>query len=700
MEIEKNKLIAIIVALAIIVPSTSIGIYFGVKNIGQKTIEDAEIEIDNVEVNSADDNSLNVTISGSIKNPSQLSGNLDGADLTIEYQNKTIGTTQMQSLSINAGITNFTQNLSITVTNKSNYLEFVGDFIKNSSISLGITGDVNISSGAISFSTKISKVITLKGLNNELSFSVQNFGIIDANSTSFDANVTIEINNPSSISLFISQGLFAIYVNNSVLGNLSLNNLKIMSGDHNYTMKVVVNIEDENLFTNVSNDILSNISVDLEFRGIASDNNLLSRIFSELDLGFTMPGFTPAECVILDVTLINSSSNSVTFSVDLEIYAPIISSIELHNLTFNTTYKNEELGLIDFGNITVYSGDHIYSVNSTLTFTNTSLLSDLLTDYLNGSVITLYTEGISNGTDIISEVINGYKQNITLPSSPDFTYDLQTLKLVNSTNSSLTFNSTIEITNPNPLNVTLQSLLFNVSYQGSWIGNITLNNEELNAGVNNISVQVILSDSENKSAVEDFLSNYVSGNDVSLYVYGNISLLLAGMTSTLNITITRTENFAGLDKDIIKSVRLNFIVLTMDWGSSTFNMQANVNATISNPFDFDINVTYIYYKIYFDDDDGFSIPFIISYPPKNHIYLDTIEHNYTSSPEQVVASSDKVLNEVISSNNAETCSRLYDEYYNDNDLAIDIESGILEVKIGGFTATLNFNFADVPVPNS
>ena len=704
----KKKHLILIGTLIVVIVGVSVGVLYFTRNITEKTIKDTKLTITSLEVKSADDESMNVTVNGTIDNPSEYSGTLKNASLTLEYNNVTFGATSISQLEVKAGETKFSEDLTISITNSSQYFEFIKDFVEKDSVTFSIRISGTIESDILTFEANFIKTVSLTGMNGNLNFTLNRFDILNATEDSFFANVSLTVNNPSTVSMNLPEATFEFYTNDTLVGNLTMHDLNIKPGENNFTRIVLVKIANIDLFNSITKDLLSNKDVNLVFKGAPSGKNILSRVFEHLSIPFTMKGIPPVKCIILSIELINSSSNSVTFSTDLQIYAPIPGSVQLNDLKFNVTYKNEELGQIEFGDITVKSGTHVYSVVSKLIITDTAILSELLTDYLNGSTIVLRVKGMAQSGNIIADVVNNYEQDIILPSAPEFHYAMENLELVNTTKNTLTMNSTLIITNPTPLNVSLDKAILNVSYSGSWIGNITVEDPvKLTPGNNTINVQITISGEENKSAVEDFLSKHLEGNDVSLYLYGTLSLRLEGMIEPLNVSVTRMETFKGLSEDIVKGVKLNFINLTFyydyDIGKLVYEMQANVNVTIYNPFDFDINITYVYYELYYDDDDGCDYNFIVitvHYDPINHKYLDTIEHDYSSAPVLVQTKSNKTLNEVISSNDEETCARLYDEYYNDNDLYIDAENGIVKIQIGQFIATLHFEFHDIYVPSS
>jgi hypothetical protein len=121
-------------------------------------------------------------------------------------------------------------------------------------------------------------------------------------------------------------------------------------------------------------------------------------------------------------------------------------------------------------------------------------------------------------------------------------------------------------------------------------------------------------------------------------------------------------------------------------------MEANATATIYNPFNFAINITYLEYDIYFDDADGvFPV-----YAPKNDIFINKTIKDYSLSPIELNSKIQYDMDVLISSSTPELVARLLDEYVKTN-LKIDIKNGIMRGEIGEFTFEIEFSFSDIPV---
>ncbi|MHA1270890.1 MAG: DUF3712 domain-containing protein [Candidatus Helarchaeota archaeon] len=704
-------LIAVIAGAGI--TGATLGIFYLINVSSQNALENADVDVDSLEILSVNNNTVEIRLIGTITNPSGISATLHPMTLSVEYLNNEIGITQTTTININGVSTEINQTVSVNITNSTQFMYFMDDFLKNSTINLEVSGLASITAVGISINKPVTKNIAITGMNNQFNLTVINFGIINANSTHITANITTEIKNPSSIKITLTNVYFDVFWQNQSLGELLIQNLIINTGNNNECVVGIVKLDNLTHFDKMVDNLLNNTDITLNIKGKTSENNVLSLYISRLDLNVLMPGLDAFDCIILAINLTDCSNNSFSMNVLLEIYNPTSGPVSIYNITFNTTYNGEQLGLVSFPDLTVNSGTETYLVAVNFTLTNDTLLSEILTNYLSGIDVNITFIGVANGSNVISNMVDGYEKNVTLPASINFNYGIGTINLVNSSAKTLTFNTTLIVNNPTPLTVYLNATL-NVTYKVSWIGNLTADSITLIPGTNNIPVQIIISGEKNMSAVEELLSQHINGNTVELILNGTINLQVDGMKNAINTSFNTKVNFDGNQDQLITQIRLNFIVLNVNWASYptiTYSMNAYVNATVFNPFNFSINITYLEYDIYFDDNDGcliqayiflFGTVTIANYPQKSNINIDNITKNYTASPPEIKLNGNSYQNisETISSSDPELCSRLYDEYYQDDDLVIDIKNGKMQVQIGDFSVWVSFEFLDVPVPNT
>lgn len=370
------------------------------------------------------------------------------------------------------------------------------------------------------------------------------------------------------------------------------------------------------------------------------------------------------------------------------------SNVTMENLNFTVSYESQTLGNISLPILELMPGTTTYTVETNFTVTNNTLFNELLNRYLTGSEVPLTVRGAPGGTDILSMVLADYETTIILPAM-DLDVQVVGFDLVGTTSSTVHVVANITLTNPLSMNVTLQAANLTLAYQGSPIGNLTLGDVTLTPGVNLITVDIYLSQDYNESAITELLSNYLNGITSEITVWGWFTSDLGGIIAPADVEFQTATVLVGIEDELLQSISIDSITISL----TTWSITIDASAVIFNPLSFDVNITSMSYDIYFDDDDGASMwPY--SYPPRNDIFLATVTHDYSSDYLEIQGSSTATVNAQVSISDTELAVRLYDEYYVDNDLHVDILNGQLTVRLGAFEITLAFSFTNMYVPNS
>jgi LEA14-like dessication related protein len=693
---NKKNIIAIIVIAAVAVGG-GIGGYLLFNRAVDNIVENAEITVDTIEVMDIDQDSMTVKVTGKITNDVSVQAAVEPFKIDVLYDGQKLGETTTGKIEINGKESPFEQTLDLSLPPSSTLNAFSSAFVATASVDISISGAATIKSGEFTVEKTIQKSLTLAGLNNGLDFSMNSFSILTASTTSFTADVVAEIVNPAQINANLQLVKFDLLWNGQKVGDLAITNLAISTGTQTKTLSCTVSNVNSALFDDIAADLLNGVDVELQLKGKAA-GSVLDSFFLGLDFNVTLPGLDALDVAVIAVEFVGSTETTVTMNVDVQIYNPTSGAVMVSGLNFSVTYYGYALGIAEFPDINVLSGTHVYNVAVVFTPSNMTLLSDVITAYLNGTEITLLFTGEASGSNLIASILDGYSEEVTLPPCPATSFELLGLELVDTTATDILMNATLRITNPAPIPVLIEQLIMDANYEGVKVGNVTANGLTLNPGVNVKEVEICLSTTYGSEAkIEELLSDYIGGQTLALTMNGSVKLSLEGMLYTVNLTLNLPFNLVGLQSSLIGQVQLAFITLQY---TPTPSMQATVTATIHNPFDFGIEIKQIQYDVYFNDNDGFYLLGYFNYPAQNNIFIANINRDYGVSPVSIGANANQNLQESISSTNTELCARLYDEYYNDNDLKIDLKNGQMLVKIAAFEITVSFTILQVPVPKT
>ncbi|MFX0099133.1 MAG: DUF3712 domain-containing protein [Candidatus Hodarchaeota archaeon] len=701
----RNKKKTMTIALIVIIAAAggTAGILIGVNMMAGGILEGADVNISSVEVLETSGNTITVNVTGEIENPSTVSGTVAPMDATVKYNGTKMGTTQTSTINAGPGNSSFQQVCTITITNDALFGSFLEDFMNFVNVTLSISGDATVSAGGLSLTLAVDKTFTMDGMNGLFNLTVEKFGIISANDTAVVLNVTASVNNPSSASITLDRASFLCNLNGSLFGNLNVYDIPIPTGYNNVSVTAVMELADLPLFNDMVDDMLNGIENEIELDGMMA-GGMFDSYISTLLMNVTIPAMDPYDLIILGVDYVNSTDSPVTIglSVDLAIYNPTSGTVPITDLSFNTTYDGQYLGNVTFPDLNVDSGNQTYNVFMNFTIANTSLITEILDWYLKGVDIEIEFTGFATGANIIAQTIAGYQENITLPAMDMLEFSIGDMVVAGTTADTITINTTIETENPAPIDIAIGGIHLDGEYQGSWVGNVSAGPTTLTPGTNVIPIQVVLSGDQNQSAVEALLSEYIAGDNVSLYFNGTLNVSLPGMDTPFAAALNKTVTLEGLEDPLITGAQIQSIGLTVS-PPATYSASVTARVNVQNPFNFGINVTYIETDVTFEDPDGYTFSigiFLLQNTTSDlNISVGRIDVDKSGTPIQIAASSSSNVDETIATSNVNTCCRAYSEYYLESPagMLINLQNGRIRIQISAFSVWLDFSYSNLLV---
>ena len=655
-----------------------------------------EVYLNEMNLTSVSDNSVTMDLNITLWNPSAVVGWLPELLMDVVFDGSVVGTISLPPMPFFHG--NNTRFLRTTFIqgNATALRAMMTPYLNSTDIQVEVRGSPqgNLLSTIL---TNWNQTFTLESPGT-LSIEVRDVWLINSSPSSVFLGVNLSLWNPTNINLNLSKVQFDTWVNGTTyLGNITLGDLHVTAGWNNISADVEVIAQNDTLLSELIERYMEGNNISLHLEGI-SFGNVIGSIVGTLAFDLEMAGVTPLDIAVISLILMNASDTSLVLNVTVEISNPTQSNVTVENLNFSLYYQGEFLGNLSLPTLNVQRGIHPYNLIVNFTIANQTLLDVLLTDYFTGAQIPLLVTGAPGGTDILSKALEGYSTWITLPPL-DLEPEILSFDIVDSTSDSLHVQANISLTNPAAMNITIQSVNLTLLYNGEIVGNVSLGNIVLEPGQNIVQADIYLTTQYNETALEEMLSGYLVGENQTIRVEGEFQGDMDGLINMTYVSFAANATLEGIQEDLIQQVVVTGISVTLDFYTGSGSYTIYSTATIYNPLPFDINITYLSYDLYFDDDDGASIFGFPTYGPRSNIYLTTMTHNYTSNPLELASNSTQDINDQFTSSDVELAVRLYDEYYVDNDLYIDIRNGKLTVMLGPFQITLSFEFEDIYVPN-
>lgn len=630
-----------------------------------------------------------------IDNPSEISGVIENLSLDIFYSDELIGVVNVSNIYLVHGVNIFNVNVTFSPANKDTITKLATDYLSGKEITIIVKGSKtgNVLSRLLNNWTQEVVISNTQSI----SLNVSKVGLINSTSDSLFLYFEFQIVNPIDANIELSNFTLNVTLtdNNAYLGNITIPLVSLKPGLNNISVSAKFSPENASLVADLVNRYINNEDINITLTNISPNTTLISRILYGYSVNITIHGVNPVNIFIVSMNVLDVTSSNVTMEVNVSITNPTATTIHMDSVIFQVEYENGILGNVSLGSIDVAPGTHMYTINVVFTPSNTMLLVVMATNYVNGNPINVTVKGYATSNDVLSLVLRNYVANITIPAL-NLQFHVDSFDLLETTNTTLIFGVNVTLSNTLQTSIDVWNITFLIYYNNIYIGNCTANYLSLLPGTHTYLFNGTLDASANRTNISAFLSDYIAGKDITLYLSGSIMTDMSGLIQNTAIPVSYQYVLPGIQKTLIDSVSVASITININ----TMTVDITTRATINNPMNFNISIVSLQYDIYFDDNDGayITIGFIsYSYPPAQNILISSISENLTASPINLSANGSTTISETVSISNTELAVRLYDEYTLKNQLKVNILNGLMTIKIGVFEVQIAFEFYNVPV---
>ncbi|MGQ4873305.1 MAG: hypothetical protein ACP6IY_04445 [Promethearchaeia archaeon] len=415
--------------------------------------------------------------------------------------------------------------------------------------------------------TEVSiKSITLKALSsNEMTVDAE-FEV----KTAIDTEISYKITDVS------------ITYNDKKLGDASLSKDEFTTSDTTYKCEITISITDTATYNKliedfiIKNSISIGIEANVQFTG-ALESVPQQSISKEVSIN-ALGGLNPT---IGQFTLKNMSDDILDFEIPCSFSNPSDIITVLSTLRVDIFYKNEKVGeAINTNDINVNKGINNFNLRANLNGSKNNLIDDFLSNESLEFLTEIYVQMKAGGT-----LVKILSKTISIKAFGGFTPIFEAFNLVNASGKGLEFKIDTKLNNPTDLQVNFSLLLVNITYKNEVIGNASVKDLNLIAGMNYITLKIYLNGTQN-GLTNDFLFQKYVNFTLDCYMRVNPGNELKKVF-TKNVSIAAFEGLApSIDVFQLKNVTgdiLNSITKTK------FNNPTNLYANFTLIL---VNITY------------------------------------------------------------------------------------------------------------
>jgi len=338
-------LIIVGVSVAVITPTVWVSVWFYINN----RVETTDVTIDELEITGISDDSLAGTVNFTISDPTTVAATFRIVKFNVSYEDNPLGYGEVTTDEFSTQQASHTTDFTLTITDIDYFqLSFIDDFIASEVLVVDIEVVIEFTGALASIPQKtVTKSVDLAGLNN-LPLSLKSFELLDVTEDELQLELSVEVENPSQVSLDIANLYADIYYNDTIIGNVSKSTFSLNYG--NNTFEVVSRLSGSNaLLSDFIGTYLSpdNIFVDLnltislaEFSG---DSFKIARTIDNLEVKGVEEDLVSVAIDMINLD-ISGLPGSVTYTIDttVTIHNPVAFDINVTNFDGLLTYDDAD----------------------------------------------------------------------------------------------------------------------------------------------------------------------------------------------------------------------------------------------------------------------------------------------------------------------------------------------------------------------
>lgn len=659
--------------------------YLGIEHFAQQQVNSANLSITSIQVHQANLTSMEFTTNIEVQTTSGLSVSFGVANLKLAYQGIEVGKITPTTTSFSSSVHNFSTDCNLSVTDSTQYLHFLSDFVSKSDLSAVITGQIDFTGSLSSLGSQaINKTVSLRGLNG-FDIAITNLSVYSIQTTNLTVGATITYNNPSSVSMNILDTFVTVEYKNVTVGSSVIRDLNFSNGAHSFELRVNLSA------TSLIHDFVYEKTLDFRFSAGVSFDGVSS--IPILNSSYEANGMNGFNFTIDSYSIQTIQGQSMGVQVVGTYYNPSGVTMRNAQVHFVIGYENAIIGNASLQNLNFSTG--LQSLDFVANISAPSLINDFIQDQmLNMSVAV----AISSDNFSWSPLLN---TSFEFNGLDGLTPQIYSIDLIDANSTALVFNLTSGFNNPSDVDVNITNLSVNISYEGKLVGNASMHSLRLNPGENNLTLKATLNG--DNAAISDILANYINGNSTALGLNISADVKVSATSTLLPIDTITTVQIQGAEIPLVKVNDLKIsVTLTMNWGGFSAAVVALVTITINNPMPFAITINNFVGSIYYNDSDGYSFSFGgFPYSNSSSAYISmgplNLSKQGTGYPKTI--NGNKSLEDNLSIAPAITFDTGCRYYYDSPTAYMDVIDGSLSLGIGGFSTTVhNLSMRNIGVP--
>lgn len=572
---KRTMIIAIVLAfILILLVILGASIPAIAKSAASSAVAGTSLGFDSLSVTNFGTDTITMLVNGSITNPGSIGGSFDPFTLLLSIEtsqvsgngdgnaagDNVVGSMSMPSLGVSAdATTTFLANVTLTVTNMTNFLLFAHAILYDASFTVRLTGSANLEADGVTIpNVPFDKYLTLPGMNGFDHVTVLSFDLSHSNNNQVIFILDTVINNPSTVSLSLGPCVnFDAFHDGNHVGTANLTNGDIQPGNNYITMVGILDPRDiDNIISLFNLYITGNVMA--VTASIATDSGITSPLLSAalatwsmvvsvpgmqtpLVKSITFPAFGLEPIGVTDtlrftadviIDVFNPLGNAVTMTIyELSMEMSLVNSLG-GTLAQSSIPLTSVTTLTNIGNpIITLQVDIILDLSDTTMKTN---FEDFINNFVTSESVQLTVSGTVNSHLYIAPLgdLNLEGVAVNVPTNLIAMNGLSANKLLGfdlSQSNKTTINAIVdvELINPSVATVSVGEITFDVYYLNEYLGQISNYNMTFFPTTNDVDLIGVINPTTpaGLTAASKFFSLFISGQTFTCQAYASANAL-------------------------------------------------------------------------------------------------------------------------------------------------------------------------------
>lgn len=511
--------------------------------------------------------------------------------LSFNYLNETVGNISIHNSklqSVSGGSTlEITTNFEIL--NYTLFSEFSRDMIREELLIWNLKGLAYIKILGMKYKLKMDKDIKINGLNSFPNITMKSYDMTRSNATHIFLDITVDINNPSVISLSPVGNLrMDIYYKDSLVGEASFHNVSFFKGSNIIDMKGMCLPENNDKLGELISLFIGGKHISVVTKppkdGNLSDIPLFNDALQNLILNMSLTP-KPTELIkslsIDSISLEPLSEDSVDSNITItaQLFNPLgnNSDIWIYDISMNSSllYKKHPIGRISFPELIV--NESIYkpiklNLSTTMFIQDHDYLIEFIDDFVNFDILDIGFSGnftanakISFGNITIIEVpVSSMTKMIGLGGLKDARINEMDMPYDHE-DGGIAVIANATFTNPSPMSISLGGVVVDLVSGKVVLGHAQCDQLTIKPGLNELSMSGQIIEAEDLDVTNKLVSNYIKG--IPQYMSARGSRSVNGTIKwvdkaikkiILNALVPGLKDFKGVHEVEVETMNLDF----------------------------------------------------------------------------------------------------------------------------------------------